>query len=248
MREMKMTPSEEKWFKHATWAERYRPKTLDDFVSGAVSEKHWSFIRKIRAATTMKSLLFCGPAGGGKTTLGQVLVNHGDYPHLHLNGSLVGKQKILEIDDYILHESWSGRQKVVLIDESDGITPDAQQAMRAMTEKRPSVAWVLTCNEKRKLIPPLLSRLYPIEVRFPAELSPSVEASIHHRCKQILVAEQVSVKDKDITEIIKANYPDVRSIINTLQIEFEPIKPNEHEPTRMRIAGPDMLGPGSVPL
>jgi replication-associated recombination protein RarA len=214
------------WFEHAAWAERHRPTRLDQFVSGVLSEKNWALVQKIAVGTTMKSLLFYGPPGGGKTTLAEILVHAGGFPHQHFNGSLVGKERIRKIHGYLDRVSFSGRQKCIWINEADGITHDGQQAIRAMTEYMPNVAWVLTCNERRNLIPALVSRLYSIECRFPREQTQPVRAGILERCKQILAAEKVSgVTDAQILQVIDEHYPDIRSIINSLQMEFEPIKP-----------------------
>jgi putative ATPase len=215
--------------RHWNWSERYRPKEIDDYIFASMSEMNERIVRKLHASDSMKNALYHGPPASGKSTIAWLTTHMKGYVTRPMNGSLMGKDDIYRLESWLRYPSFSGRQKVLLIDESDGITVQAQQAMRALIEQVPEVAWVLTCNERSKIIAPVQSRIYSIECRFPHSMDDRARSGLLRRCQQVLDAEQIAgVSDDDVLEVIAAHYPDCRRMLNTLQLLYEPARPCEH--------------------
>ena len=197
------------------WVEKYRPKNLDGYVFRDENQrkqaKNWIKEKSI------PHLLFSGAAGIGKTTMAKILVNELEIPEydvLELNASRTNsvdevRNKITNFVQMIPF----GPFKVVLLDEADYLSPNAQAALRGVMEEYHSTLHVLflTCNYPNRIIPALHSRCqgYHIERIDQTEFTARVAT--------ILVEEQVDVDLETLDLYVKATYPDLRKCINMVQ-------------------------------
>lgn len=196
------------------WVETYRPKTVDGYV---FRDDH----QKKQIATWIKDqsiphLLLSGAAGIGKTTLAKILINElgiEDYDVLEINASRTNS--VDEVRDKITNFVSMipfGPFKVVLLDEADYLTPNAQAALRGVMEEYHSTArFILTCNYPNRIIPAIHSRCQGFHV----ERTDQTEYTA--RVATILVEENVEFDLDTLDLYVKVAYPDLRKCINLVQ-------------------------------
>lgn len=196
------------------WVEKYRPKTIDEYVWMDDNQKHQ--VEQWIKDKYIPHLLLSGSAGVGKTTLAKILVNAldiepMDFMHINAsrdNGVDMLRNKITGFGQ----TSPFGNFKVVLLDEADYLTPPAQAIMRGMMEEYSSILrFILTCNYPNKIIPALHSRMQGFHFRL------LDEAQFATKLVDILDKENVEFDADTFATFIKASYPDMRKAINTLQ-------------------------------
>ena len=192
------------------WVEKYRPQTLDTYVGNEhLVKKVGSYIKN----DDIPHLLLYGKAGTGKTTLAKLIVNQIDCDYLYINASDENnvdtvRTKIKTFASSIGFKKW----KVVILDECDYITTNAQAALRNLMEVFSShCRFILTCNYLERMLQPIVSRCQTYNISPPSKK----EVAIH--LNTILKQEDVDFEIKDMGDIVNANYPDIRRIINTIQ-------------------------------
>ena len=196
------------------WVEKYRPKSLDGYVfrDDHQRKQAQSWIKE----KSIPHLLFSGSAGIGKTTMAKILINEleiPDYDVLEINASRTNsvdevRNKITNFVQMIPF----GPFKVVLLDEADYLSPNAQAALRGVMEEYHNTArFILTCNYPNRIIPALHSRCqgYHIERIDQTEFTARVAT--------ILVEENIDVVLETLDLYVKATYPDLRKCINMVQ-------------------------------
>ncbi|QIG68095.1 clamp loader subunit DNA polymerase accessory protein [Rhizobium phage RHph_Y68] len=197
------------------WSQAYRPQTLKDTILPAD-------LRLEMEGLVKKDLLhtiFSGRPGTGKTTLAKVLINEIDADYLFLNGSAERGIDVIrnKITEYCSSMSLDDKKKIVLFDEADQLTQDAQLALRAVMETFSSnVTFFLTANFPDRIGDALKSRCQEIKFDFSKNKS-DVMKQIAMRSAAILKNEGVEFEKDALIAIVKAKYPDVRSVINALQ-------------------------------
>ena len=197
------------------WTEKYRPSTLDGYVfkDSAQREQIESWIKD----KAIPHLIFSGNAGIGKTTLAKILINQlgiDEYDVLEINASRTNSVDDVRVKIQNFVETMPfGDFKVVLLDEADYLSPNAQAALRGVMETYASTArFILTCNYPTKIIPALHSRCQGFHI----ERVDVTEFTA--RAATVLVEEAVEF-DLDTLDIyVKATYPDLRKCLNTLQM------------------------------
>ena len=194
------------------WVEKYRPATLDEIV---LDSHNRSIVNKFSTAKEIPNLLFVGAAGIGKTSLAKILVKSVlEAQYLYINASDEnGIDTIrIKVTNFSKVKSFDGSIKVIILDEVDGLTLDAQRALRnTMEEYSEYVRFILTANYKHKVIPALQSRCQFLD------LVPHEEGFIQ-RCKFVLAEEGISYEDESkLVEFCRHLYPDLRKTINELQ-------------------------------
>jgi DNA polymerase III delta prime subunit len=196
------------------WVEKYRPKTVDGYVFRDDHQR-----KQINTWIKDKSiphLLLSGVAGIGKTTLAKILINEigiEDYDVLEINASRTNsvddvRDKITNFVQMIPF----GPFKVVLLDEADYLSPNAQAALRGVMEEYHSTArFILTCNYPNRIIPALHSRCQGFHV----ERTDQTEFTA--RVATILVEENIEFDLDTLDLYVKVSYPDLRKCIQLIQ-------------------------------
>jgi len=197
------------------WVEKYRPNTIDGYVFRDNHQKE-----QVEGWIKQKSiphLLFSGNAGIGKTTLAKILLNElevTDLDVLEINASRTNS--VEDVRDKIVNFVQMipfGDFKVVLLDEADYLSPNAQAALRGVMEEYHTTArFILTCNYPNRIIPALHSRCQGFHV----ERVDITEFTA--RVATILVEENIEFDLDTLDTFVKATYPDLRKCINTVQM------------------------------
>jgi len=189
------------------WTEKFRPSKFDEVI-GFPS----SLNELINKTDELPHLLLYGPAGTGKTTTARIIVKQFSGTYLELNASDErGIDTIREkVKDYA--SIYSEGKRFILLEEADGLTPDAQQSLRNIMERfHKNCKFILTCNYISKIIEPIQSRCCGFEFSKPAP-----EAVIK-RLEFICGEEKVTYEHEAIVKIVADTFPDIRSAINTLE-------------------------------
>lgn len=204
------------------WTQKHQPSTLDECILDAFPEYVKRQMLHIQKQSLMPNVLLYGIAGTGKSTIARVLCDTKKYDVHWLNGSLLTKSDIPELEHFIKSKSLFSNRRVVFIDEADGMSTPAQLAMRSLIEPSYEASWFLTGNFRKKLIEPIASRLMQIECSLPPQSEREKHiAAIVHRCQQILSAERVKdVSNEDLHRLVSEKYPDIRATINELQMRY----------------------------
>jgi replication factor C small subunit len=196
---------------HTLWIERYRSQTLEQYIGNDAIKTR---IADCIANNDIPHFIFAGSAGTGKTTLAKLIVKNIQCDYLYINAS--DENGIDTIRDKVKgFASTASFQpiKIVILDEADFLTQPAQAALRNLIEEYSAYTrFILTCNYVERLIEPLQSRC---ELHM---LKPPTKGAVaKHLCLNVLDIENVTYDMKDVAQIINMFYPDVRSILKTLQ-------------------------------
>ncbi len=196
------------------WVEKYRPKTINGYVFR--DEHQRKQIETWIKDKSIPHLLLSGSAGIGKTTLAKILVQElgiEDYDVLEINASRTNsvddvRDKITNFVQMIPF----GPFKVVLLDEADYLSPNAQAALRGVMEEYHATArFILTCNYPNRIIPAIHSRCQGFHV----ERTDLTEFTA--RVATVLVEETVEFDLETLDDYVKVTYPDLRKCINLIQ-------------------------------
>lgn len=199
------------------WAEKYRPRTLDEVVNQKeIVDRLKSFIKE----KNVPHMLLAGPPGTGKTTVAHCLAhdlygeNYRQYM-LELNASDERKIEVIrgKVKEFARAKVVGGVPfKLVLLDEADNMTADAQQALRRLMELySASTRFILTANYPSKIIEPIQSRAAIF--RF----TPLKREDVVARLKYICDGEKVACRDSALGLIYELSEGDMRKAINLLQ-------------------------------
>lgn len=194
------------------WVEKYRPKTLDDLVLTSINRQ---LLNKLVGEESIPNLLFVGKPGIGKTSLAKIIVNDLlKCQYLYINASDENGIDTIrnKVTNFSKIKSLDGSVKVIILDEVDGLTMDAQRALRnTMEEYCEFVRFVLTANYNHKVIPALQSRCQSFDLTPDQQIFTD---RIHH----ILEVQQIQYEQSDeLKALIKSLFPDFRRTINEIQ-------------------------------
>lgn len=195
--------------------ERFRPTTLEHFVG---NQHVKDTIQRFLDQNDIPNMLFYAPAGTGKTTLAKIIVKNLDCDYLMLNASDEnGIDTIREkVKGFASAASWKGI-KVVILDEADFITIQGQAALRNVIETfSRSTRFILTCNFIERIIDPLQSRCQVLKI------VPPTKMDVYNHLTWILADQlNISYTPEDLKSLIIKYYPDMRKMLNVLQMSVK---------------------------
>jgi replication factor C small subunit len=199
---------------HTLLVERYRSKSLDEYVG---NQNIKQIITQYLSQNDIQNLIFYGPAGTGKTTLAKLIVNNLNCDHLYINASDErGIETIREKVAGFASTASFKPLKVVILDEADFLTIQAQASLRNVIETfSRNTRFILTCNYVERIIDPLQSRCQVLKIVPPSK---SLVAQ-HLAC--ILDKEETKYQLEDIKAITNQFYPDLRKCLNTIQLSTQ---------------------------
>ena len=199
---------------HSLLVERYRPDSLEGYVGNENIKK---VISQYLDQNDIQNLIFYGPAGTGKTTLAKLIVNNLDCDSLYINAS--DERGIETIRDKV-----SGFAsvvsfkplKVVILDEADFLTIQAQASLRNIIETfSRTTRFIMTCNFVERIIDPLQSRCQVLKI------VPPSKKDVAKHLAGILQQESIKFEINDLVPLTNQYYPDLRKCINTIQLSTQ---------------------------
>ena len=229
------------------WVEKYRPSSVDTYVFKDDAQRKQ--VQNWIDDGGIPHLLFSGSPGTGKTTLARVLiaelgVENADVLYINAsrdNGVDMIRKKISAFSETM---PW-GDFKVILLDEADHISPEGQAALRGVMEQyHASVRFILTCNYPNMIIPALHSRCQGFHI---TQLD---QTDFTVRVGEILADNAVEFDLQTLDAMVRANYPDLRKTINTVQMAIVDNKlqmPEDGQSTaEWRLAMVEMFKEGKI--
>ena len=199
---------------HTLLVEKYRSKVLDEYVGNENIKKT---INQYLKQNDIQNLIFYGPAGTGKTTLAKLIVNNLNCDYLYINAS--DERGIETIRDKVSGFASTASfkpLKVVILDEADFLTIQAQASLRNVIETfSRTTRFILTCNYVERIIDPLQSRCQVLKI------IPPSKADVAKHIAWILDTEGTSYELGDIKTITNQFYPDLRKCLNTIQLSTQ---------------------------
>lgn len=196
------------------WVEKYRPSSLEEMI---MTDSNRSIIQKYKDTGSIPNLLFVGNAGIGKTSLARIISNNIlECQYLYINASDENGIDMIrtKVTNFSRTKSFDGKLKVIILDETDGLSVDAQRALRNTMEEHAALTrFILTANYNHRIIQPLQSRCQSMD------LTPPLEGCVS-RIRSVLDQEKINISDDDtdkLREFVRVCYPDLRKCINEIQ-------------------------------
>jgi replication factor C small subunit len=198
------------------WTEKYRPKVLDEVIN----QKH--IVDRLKAWVkkgSIPNMLFAGSAGVGKTTIALCLARElfGEKWRENFQETNASDERGINvvrgrIKDFARVKSMGADFKIIFLDESDALTPEAQQALRRTIERFSNVCrFILSCNYSSRIIEPIQSRTAVFRFkRFN-------ESEVKEYLKRIVKGEKLDVSEDALKAIYEISGGDLRHATNLLQ-------------------------------
>lgn len=199
------------------WVEKYRPSTVSDCILPARLKK---VFQEFVDQKSIPNLMLTGSAGVGKTTIAKAMCDEIGSNSMLLNSSDERGIAIMQnkIKNYASTVSLTGGRKVIILDEADYLTPDAQAALRGMIELfADNCSFIFTCNFKARLIDALHSRCSVVDFTLTGSEKQDMALQFFNRAQSILKAENVEYDKKVLAELVQKYFPDYRRTLNELQ-------------------------------
>ena len=196
--------------KHTLFVEKYRPDTIDGYIG---NEHFIADLQKWITEGNLPNLLLHGSPGTGKTTAAKLIVKNIQCDFIYINCSDEnGIDTIRETVKQFASAATFQPIKVVILDEADFLTINAQAALRNIIESfSGNTRFIFTCNFVERIIEPLQSRLTLYELS-----SPPIKQVARHLAS-VLDKESIVFDNKYLSIIVKKTYPDIRRALNTIQ-------------------------------
>lgn len=202
---------------HLLWVETHRPQTIADCI---LPERLKKPFQEYVNQNNIPNLLLAGGPGVGKTTVAKAMCKEVGCDYMVINGSDENGVDVIrfKIKNYASSMSLAGGRKVVIIDEADYLTPNAQAILRnAIEEFSVNCSFIFTCNYKTKIIEPLHSRCAVIDFSLKNGEKAVMAKDFFKRIQGILQSENVDFDRVVVSEVVKKHFPDFRRVINELQ-------------------------------
>lgn len=199
------------------FVEKYRPQTIDDCI---LPESMKATFKDFVKQGQIPHMLFSGTAGTGKTTLAKAICREIGADVMYINASNESGIDTIrnKVVGFASIASFDGNLKVIILDESDFLTPNAQSALRSTIEEfSTSTRFIMTCNFKNRIIDPLISRCSVFEFRPTDTEKKELTAKALRRVTSILKTEDINFELPTVISLVKQFYPDMRKILNEIQ-------------------------------
>ena len=199
------------------YVEKYRPHTIEDCI---LPDRLKKVFQEYVTEGNIPNLMLTGTAGCGKTTVAKAMCEEIGCNFLFINSSDERGIDVLrtKIKGYASTVSLTGGRKVIILDEADYLTPEAQAGLRgAIEEFSENCSFIFTCNFKARLIDALHSRCSVIDFALKGDEKAKMAAQMFKRLSNILTEESITY-DKDVLgKIVQRYFPDYRRTLNELQ-------------------------------
>ena len=200
------------------WVEKYRPKTIGECVlPSGLKQTLSEFISK----GDLPNLILSGGPGVGKTTAAKAMIEQLGLTYMFINGSEESGIDVLrtKIKNFASTVSLHGGRKYLILDEADYLNAQSTQpALRGFIEEfHKNCGFILTCNYKNRLIPPLHSRCSVVDFTIKKSEKKELAEQFFKKVMNILVVEDIKFEPKAVAEVINKFFPDWRRVINELQ-------------------------------
>jgi DNA polymerase III delta prime subunit len=201
------------------WIEKFRPEKLRDVL---LPSKYNSFFKKIVKDGEMPNLILASSSPGtGKTSIAKAICNEMDTEYLFINASNKRGIDVIrtEVSQFAVTKSFTGKKKVVILDESERLTPETQDALKSFLEEvHNTCRFIFTSNNVNKLIEPLRSRCQVFSFDMTTKESKvEMVPKIQKRLAQILTFEEVEFEEETLTRLVTKLFPDIRKMTGLLQ-------------------------------
>ena len=197
--------------------EKYRPKKLSECV---LPYRIKSKLEKWKNKMPMH-LIFYGNAGTGKTSTAVALAKQlakDDYTII--NASKDNSDNY--INNYITRlmsgVSLYGGKRIIILDESDRLTENAQTSLRKPLEDYGHLCSVIFTNNYDNIIEPIKSRCFQFDFNIKQDEKDEFYKCLKRRLRTIIKKEDINISAKELNEIIKSNCPDIRKMVNQLEL------------------------------
>ncbi len=204
----------------APLAERMRPKTFDDFVGQEHLLGPDGVIRKMLGGKHIRSMIFWGPPGTGKTTLARLLATKIEAEFIQINAISSGVKELREIISEAEDTLSMGKRTVLFIDEIHRFNKSQQAALLKSVENGTLVLiGATTENPSFEVISPLLSRcrVYVLESLTEEDLGNILEKAL----KEDEFLEDISITPEAKEELIRQSGGDARIMLNALEVAVD---------------------------
>ena len=195
---------------NSLWVEKYRPSSLDTYIGNDHLKSKVSIYLE---SGDLPHLLLFGRAGTGKTTLAKLLVKNIECDYLYINASDENNVDTVrtKVKNFASTVGFKDL-KIIILDECDYITPNAQAALRNLMETfSRHCRFILTCNYVERIIDPIQSRCQLFQI------IPPSKKEVAQKLHNILIEENVNSELEDIKILVDSGYPDIRRVINSAQ-------------------------------
>ncbi len=195
------------------WAQKYRPQSFEEVVLDAALKQKLNGVVKAKGGM---SLLFYGRPGSGKTTVAKLI--NPDNTYFINCSSKNSVETVRWIEKTFSCRSLFDERRLLLLDEGDQLTPEAQEAIKGVVEELSQFNdFVMTSNNPNKLSEAVRSRFLPVKFDLETE---GARLAVRQRLEQIVAWEGFTLPDEAVWSECLKSYPDMRRMIKTLQFEL----------------------------
>ena len=200
------------------FVEKYAPSKVEDCILPQTLASYFSDVVKTKK---LQNMILTGSSGVGKTSTIRALAKELNCDYMEINGSDERSIDTIrnKVKTYSTSVSLSNKsKKILLIDEADNLTYDAQLALRGVIERaQKNCTFVYTCNYKNRIFEPLHSRTVTIDFTIPSKEKPEIAAKFYKRCIEILSKENLTYDQDAVAKLVQKHFPDFRKTLNELQ-------------------------------